>query len=202
MDNYIKYLGINFLCFAFTYMGIAQTSLEVCDVTKYEVLFQEKAKLLINDSEFQTLSYEEVYKNLQELYGKSQSSESAIKSEKLLMNFIKKLKIEYKANENKEDFFQRISDNITSTSFKTIEEAISEHNECLEAFCEHYADSEEFWVYSYMAMEKFGRKIFGDAILKYELGKVNQTLNQPIEYPDRELELDIKFFTPQPEEKP
>jgi len=183
-------------------MGIAQTSLEVCDETKYEVLFQEKAKLLINDSEFQTLSYEEVYKNLQELYGKSQSSESAIKSEKLLMNFIKKLKIEYKANENKEDFFQRISDNITSTSFKTIEEAISEHNECLEAFCQHYADSEEFWVYSYMAMEKFGRKIFGDAILKYELEKVNQTLNQPIEYPDRDLELDIKYWIPQPEEKP
>jgi adenylate kinase family enzyme len=202
MGNYIKNLGGSLLYFAFTSIALAQPSNEVCDVAKYESLFHEKAKLLINDSVFQTLSYEEVYKNLEELYENSQNSESASKVKKLTIEFIKKLKIEYKVTESKEEFFQRISDNITSTSFKTIEEAISKYNEYLEASCEHYANSEEFWVYAYMAIDKFGRKIFTDAVLKYNLVKNDQIPNQPMEYPDRDLELDIKYFTPQPEEKP
>jgi hypothetical protein len=201
MNNKFNIRVISLILTVFTLFGHSQVSDEICDIYQTEEIFREKADTMLKYKETESLTYDQAINNLQELYGKMQNSDLADKVQNSLADFKKKLKIKYITNERKEDFFQRISENINATSFKTIEEAIFEYTKYIELSCQHYVNSEEFWVYSYMAMEKFGMEIFSEAIMKYHYKKMGITETPP-KFPDRELELDIKFFTPQPEEKP
>lgn len=201
MNNRFNVRVISLILTAFTLFGHSQVSEEICDIYQTEEIFREKADKMLKDKETESLTYDQAINNLQELYGKMQNSDLADKVQNSLADFKKKLKIKYITKEHEEDLYQRIAKNLNATSFKNLEEAISEHKKYLKASCLHYMNSEEFWVYSYMAMEKFGMEIFSEAIMKYHYKKMGITETPP-KFPDRELELDIKFFTPQPEEKP
>lgn len=199
MSYYNKKLGISFLFFAISLFGFAQVSADkVCDEYQYEELFRKKADKILEDKETESLTYEQAFKNLQSLYEKMKNSESAAELQKRRDDFKKKLKIEFKIKEREDDLYQRITENINSTSFKNIDEAISEHRKYLEASCLHYRNNEEFWVYAYMAMYKFGIEILSKAIMDYEFK--SRGFDMPIEDHDKKRDLDLKYWTPQSEE--
>src|SRR5690606_31425916 len=122
MNNRFNIRVISLILTAFTFFGHSQVLEEICDIYQTEEIFREKAEKMLKDKETESLTYDQAINNLQELYGKMQNSDLADKVQNSLADFTKKLKIKYITNERKEDFFQRISENINATSFKTIEE--------------------------------------------------------------------------------
>lgn len=186
MNNKVK-ISFSLLFYVFTFLGYGQSSTdEVCEEGVSATLIIEKAEQLLEAEETQSLSYNEAYNKFQELYVKMAGSES----EKIKKSFHNKInvrnRVTFESYKNQNDIYKWLSENIESTSFKSLDEAVSEYNEYQKAVCQHYIENEEYWVFFFMVLDKFGAQIVTEVTVDYEMNNFTP--------PDRELKLDINYW--------
>lgn len=163
------------------------------------VSYIEQAKLLTIPS------YNEAYARLKDLYLKRQESASFRKSDELLRKFIKKSNIAYpelqKLTAQQKGILDWVSENLELTTFEDFEDAKAQYEEYSEANNKEYEENQDFHIYAFAAMDKFGSQIFSNVLMDCDMdmenpnSAINRNLNS------RELELDIKYWT-EPKEKP
>src|SRR5690554_3564178 len=164
--------------------------------------YGERAKEMLNGEEYKSLTYEEAYKKLLELYTKNEESKAVQKFGDLGSVFIKKMNMDYqemyelkdsiisllKMNPDKKEKSEElnftllgwVTENLEKTYFSSLEEATKDHEELMTAYHWQYVGREEYYVFMFMAIHKFGSEIFADIVYDYTINNPNSLLNKTL----------------------
>jgi len=178
MKRHLVFFGL-----FFAFFGYSQSTIDEIHQKSGVLLskYTKKAHESMENKKFDSLTYDEAYKKLLDLYVKKEESESSQKADDLQRAFIDKMNItRYELSEMQErklTLLEWVSENLEKTSFLSLEQAEEEYETFVLEWSKQYDENEEFFVFMLMTIQKFGGEIFGKVILEYEKNYPNSVTN-------------------------
>uniref|UniRef100_UPI0040493471 hypothetical protein n=1 Tax=Flavobacterium sp. TaxID=239 RepID=UPI0040493471 len=123
-----------------------------------------------NKSNTDSISYEDAYLKLKNAYLLLNRSESFVKYDNLIKQFVSKLNITSKKfNEIKKakTIMTWVRENIEKTKFESVQEADEFNEMVMKADLVHYQENQAFYVLQFELVDKFGGKILSDVMMDY-----------------------------------
>lgn len=136
---------------------------------------ESKSLVSVEDS----TSYQEAYIKLRKLYFKTHDSEVYMKYAISLEDFCFKSNIslkDIKKLKKSQSILSWVKENFETTKFKSFEEAEKEYEAIQMADLAQYQENDDYYVYLFFVINKFGSKMLSDIMIEYEETSMNSIL--------------------------